>query len=118
MTSPSDKTPATEAGRLEAAWQAFEVEWTAVVRAGQPDLGLDLMNAMGRHRATIEAEAREQGYEKGKRDAVLVGIRQGRADALREAAERVRALPLAKNAYGGRDYRDAVLAILTEQDHG
>ncbi len=102
MTDP--QTPATEAGQRL---------WLRSL-GGNLNLADDIL--------AIEAEARHQGYDESK---AIIGaakteasrrIREARADALREAADAVRALRLASPTLNAvTDYVAAVLAILDPQ---
>jgi hypothetical protein len=76
---------------VEATWEAFDAEWTALVQAGGPDLGLDLMNVMGRHRPLIEAALRAESVPTGL-DVVLLArlikqVTYGGGETLGNAAQ-------------------------------
>ena len=130
----TDQTPTTEAGRrlLKAVTFFFD----DAVRKGHMSKGPRDMFINEVHPVilAIEAEAREQGphtgdlcayfYERGRAEehedainrAAAIAISEyekGRADALREAAERVRALR--REGRSDINYR-AVLAILSETE--
>jgi len=123
----TDKTPATEAG-LDAAWDALWADLQHTSLSHEP-VGLLPSGAetIARHRLAIEAEAREQqGWSEAEAYA------KGRADALREAAERVRGWlsdqewphfgpaigrgPFDPGRMAARAAAEQCLAILTEQE--
>jgi hypothetical protein len=112
--SMTDKTPATEAAnRLGSRMWAWNRD------TSYDEISGTVAN-IWRDLAAIEAEAREQGRAEGDEykeatDAAM-NYGQGRADALREAAERVRALESDTQIVGFVDMKSAVLAILTEQE--
>ncbi len=98
---PPDQTPRTEAGRLLD--NVTGNKWTDRILA-------------------TEAEARAE-RAKFCADQVNLSYDKGRADALREAAERVRALPVDRpdvtdwSVYNPVErFRAAVIAILTETE--
>ncbi len=82
---PDPQTPATEAGRRHADWYAMHGDPLLV-----PEHDSDIL--------AIEAEAREGYIDRHEAylltvEAITAAEKAGRADALREAADAVRALP-------------------------
>ncbi len=100
---------------FESACQAFEAEMWPDGPAHGRGSGI-----WAKHKPAIEAEARAQGDEYKEATDAAMNYGQGRADALREAADAVRALN--PEPARGRVYRHAenhmkrrVLAILDPQ---
>ncbi len=95
----TDQTPRTKAGRRLDGMELFGLNEKGYYEA-------DIQSAI----LAIETEARAEGIAAGARQIVAARA-EARADALREAAERVRAIWVDKPPT-----RAAVLAILSETE--
>ncbi len=132
MTDP--QTPATEAGRLDVLWnlladdddllssglearqKAIRRHRAAIEAEARADEHARLAETLGDYKAEARAEAYEDGFAAGRNDGSIY-YKLGRADALREAADALDAVPYAPRLgfINRKRAKAAVLALLDPQ---